>query len=68
MSQFKFLLNQKVAITVSGEAGQIIGRAEYAHDEPNYYLRYCDPDGKAQQAWWPESALDALVVDAPRHP
>jgi hypothetical protein len=57
MNPFKFALDQQVQIKVSGEIGQIIGRAEYTTGENSYYLRYQSADGRAVEAWWTESAL-----------
>lgn len=57
MRKFAFDLDQTVTIAASGESGTIIGRAEYAHSENSYYIRYRAGDGRAVQSWWPESAL-----------
>ena len=54
---FKFELGQQVEIKVSGESGEVIGRAEYADSENSYFLRYKDAQGMAREAWWPEGAL-----------
>lgn len=59
MNQFKHSLNQTVSITASGEQGTVIGRAEYTAGENSYYIRYKAADGRAVEAWWPESALSA---------
>lgn len=61
---FKFNLKQQVAITTSNEQGEIIGRAEYTHAEPSYYLRYRTADGRATEQWWPEGALTAEPANA----
>lgn len=55
---FKFELEQRVSIIESGEAGSVIGRAEFTHAEPTYYVRYKDGTGKAVESWWSESALE----------
>lgn len=58
MSTFKFELSTEVEIIVSGETGEVIGRAEYLHtNEPSYLLRYAGADGRAVETWWSESAL-----------
>lgn len=57
MSQFEFNLNQQVQITVSGETGQVIARAEYLTGTNSYLLRYRSSDGRAVEAWWNEEAL-----------
>lgn len=64
MDQLKFSLGQQVKIAVSGEAGEVVGRAEYAASEPNYYVRYCGKDGRATEAWWAQSALTAATATA----
>lgn len=56
--EFKFLA--EVVITVSGERGTVIGRAEYVSMDDQYLVRYCSADGRAVEAWWPESALHPL--------
>lgn len=53
----KFELKKTVTIAASGEQGEVIGRAEYAHAEPSYLVRYKCADGRAVEAWWTESAL-----------
>lgn len=58
-----YQLTQEVSIEASRERGSIIGRAEFQHSEPAYQLRYRAADGKAVEAWWPESALSALPTE-----
>lgn len=61
MRSFKFNLNEDVAITVSGETGAVIGRAEYASAaEYSYLVRYKAANGQAMEVWWTESALQAV--------
>jgi len=59
MGRFKFELGAHVEITVSGEQGVVIGRAEYQESANSYYLRYKTADGRAIESWWTESALAA---------
>jgi hypothetical protein len=59
MSAFKFNLDQQAQITISGETGQIIARAEYTTGTQSYLLRYKCADGRAIEAWWNEDALTA---------
>jgi hypothetical protein len=54
---FKFELDQTAQVKASGEAGEVIGRAEYSATENSYLLRYKAADGRAVEAWWGESAL-----------
>ncbi len=56
---FAFALGQQVRIAASGEAGQIVGRAEYISSCSSYLLRYQGADGRAIEAWWTEDALQA---------
>jgi hypothetical protein len=57
MEKFKFELGADVAIGVSGESGEVIGRAEYLNNENSYFVRYKAGDGRAIEDWWRESAL-----------
>jgi len=53
----RFQLKDLVVITVSGESGEVIGRAEYVSCLPAYLVRYKSADGRAVEAWWTETAL-----------
>jgi hypothetical protein len=57
MNPFKFALGAQVTIKVSGESGQVIGRAEYLDGENSYFVRYKDALGTAREEWWREGAL-----------
>jgi len=60
MSQFKYELESPVKLVMSGERGEILGRAEYAKvDEPSYYVRYLAGDGRLVESWWDEGAIEA---------
>jgi hypothetical protein len=54
---FKFNLGDKVAVEVSGETGEVLGRAEYTTAANNYFVRYKSADGRAVETWWQEDAL-----------
>jgi len=54
---FKFNLGEKVTVEVSGETGEVLGRAEYTTAANNYLIRYRCADGRAVEAWWQEDAL-----------
>lgn len=56
----KFVLGSTVIIVASGETGEVIGRAQYAHAEDSYFIRYRCADGRAVEAWWTDSALELL--------
>lgn len=58
ISKFTFKLSQRVRIACSGEAGEVIARAEYSDgSEPRYLVRYSNGTGVATEQWWGESAL-----------
>jgi len=54
---FKFQLGQRAVIQVSGEEGEVVGRAEYNNAEPSYFVRYKTAQGLAATEWWTEQAL-----------
>lgn len=63
---FKFKLGSTVVIAVSGESGDVIGRAEYDTGNLQYLVRYKCADGRAVEQWWDEVALEgqALAISA----
>jgi hypothetical protein len=56
-AKFRFGLGATPCITVSGEVGLVVARAEYVNAEPSYLLQYRRNDGVADEQWWRESAL-----------
>lgn len=63
--KFKFSLKDRVQITVSGEIGKIIARAQYVASESTYLLVYCGADGRAVEKWWVQSHLSEIADDRP---
>lgn len=62
MKDFIFCINQLVVLAESGEAGTVIGRAQYApgdYPENQYKVRYVNAAGCLTEAWWNESLLKA---------
>lgn len=59
MPKFQFDLKAKIKIAISGEHGEVIGRAEYTTAEPSYFVRYVTADGRAVEQWWTESSIVA---------
>lgn len=57
LPSFRFALNDTAMVTVSGETGVVVGRAEHWKAEPQYLLRYRRNDGVATEQWWCDSAL-----------
>lgn len=57
--EFKFSLGQKVKLALSGESGDVVGRAQYLNANNNYYVRYVDAHGVQRESWWSEEALVA---------
>lgn len=58
MNSLKYAMGRELRITVSGEQGVVIGRAEYAYAAPSYLLRYRNKDGSAVEQWWSEHAVE----------
>lgn len=56
---FKYNLGDKVKITISGESGEVIGRAEYTATNPQYFVLFKAADGRAVTAWWEADFLSA---------
>ena len=61
MSEKRIELGSSVVISVSGEAGVVIGRCDYLVGETQYQLRYKCADGRATEAWWPVSAIELIA-------
>jgi hypothetical protein len=59
MSDYKFSLGDKVKITISGEEGQIIGRAEYLADTRQYQILIKAAGGRAVTDWWAADFISA---------
>jgi hypothetical protein len=60
MDGFTFELNTNVTIRISGETGQIEGRAEYSEGPDQYFVRYKAADGRAVDGWFLASQLKAV--------
>lgn len=58
---FIFTLDQEVELTLSGEQGIVIGRAEYTSGENAYWIRYVSADGRQVESWWNESAVSPVA-------
>lgn len=57
---FAFELNQPVQLSMSGEKGVIIGRAEYiGGNPPSYRVRYVDAVGRQQTDWFDDTSIEA---------
>ena len=59
MGNFNFELGSSVVITVSGETGSVIARAEYINSDPQYLVRYKNGQGCALESWWTKDALSS---------
>lgn len=57
MSKFQFEIGAAVALSMSDEKGQVIGRAEYANQPPQYWVRYVAADGRQCEAWFDSEAI-----------
>jgi hypothetical protein len=60
MHKFRFEVLDTVLIDCSGESGKVIGRAEFAAGEDQYFIRYKDANGIARELWWGDSALSQI--------
>lgn len=56
-NDFEFDMGDTVHIKVSGEQGQVIGRADYKHDQNYFQIRYRTSNGTATTRWWGADAL-----------
>ena len=56
----KFELGKQVEL-MSGELGQVVGRAEYLASETTYLVRYVAANGCMTESWWSESAIVGKV-------
>ena len=57
-SVFKFGLGDLVMLAMSGEKGEVRGRAEYTDWDSSYYVRYVSGHGCQVEDWISESALE----------
>ena len=57
---FKFELDQKVRLKVSGETGVVIGRADYVNSFPQCYVHFKDGNGCAKSEWFYENQLETI--------
>jgi len=63
MREFSFQIGSYVELTVSGEFGEVIGRAQY-QNAPNCYLVYYKAaDGRAVEVWWNEDRLTEVPIE-----
>jgi len=61
MPSFKYELGQLLAIEVSDEVGEVIGRAQYIESIEQYLLRFVGADGRAREEWWSIRAVSDQV-------
>jgi hypothetical protein len=60
--EFAFELGAFVMLKLSGEKGEVIGRAEYATAQNAYYVRYLDAHGCQREDWQGEDGIVAQDV------
>lgn len=56
---FKFEIGARVKITMSGETGTVIARADYRDACDAYLVLYRAADGRAVSVWWNDPDLEA---------
>jgi len=59
-TMFALEIGTIVKIKVSGESGEIIGRAQYRSGVDQYLIRYKCGDGRAVESWWQIDAIEAI--------
>ena len=57
---FAFRLHQPVALKISDERGEIIGRAEFSNSVDHYKVRYVAGDGRQVEDWLAEDAIRSV--------
>ena len=57
---FTFRLHQSVALKISDERGEIIGRAEFSNSVDHYKVRYVAGDGRQVEDWLAEDAIRSV--------
>lgn len=56
--KFEYRVHDVVLISVSGERGEVIGRAERESGAIEYLVRYENGYGCAVEKWWDENAVE----------
>ena len=59
-SSFKFKLNQRVSISISGEQGVVRARGDGIDRANQYFVSYMNALGVATESWWNEDQLAAI--------
>lgn len=67
MPEFKFNIGDYVAIAMTKEMGEVIGRYDSATSECSYMVRYASASGTLVEMWLTESALVRAVTKASPH-
>lgn len=55
--EFAHRIGAPVGLRLSGESGEVIGRAQYLNSENSYLVRYVARDGRQVEQWWAASAI-----------
>lgn len=61
-TKFDFKLKDDVKLILSGEKGQVTGRAQYTDSNPMYRVRYVAADGRQVCDWLSEDAIQPAVA------
>lgn len=59
-TNFKFNLNQRVRISISGEEGAVRARGDGVDRANQYFVSYKNALGVAVETWWNEDHLEAI--------
>jgi hypothetical protein len=60
---FKYKIGDAVQLKGSSEHGEIIGRANFEHQDNTYLVRYRAGDGRLVETWWTDEALETKSRD-----
>lgn len=60
MNEFRFDLNQRVALSDSKEKGTIVGRSSFIDGEPQYLVRFVNANGCQCREWFMGGDIRAM--------
>lgn len=58
MKEFQHAMGDTVRLVASNATGVIIGRAEYTHANPSYFVRHVDGQGDQVERWYDGEAIE----------
>lgn len=61
---WEFAMDESVQLTLTGETGFVIDRAEELYCEDEYEVLYVNAMGCLTRQWWPESAIEHVTLQS----